>query len=273
MGRASKKAQHASGDTRAAWLTGLKTRLGPRSDDGPKHVRLAEALRSLIRSGAVAPHDRLPPERILADALALSVGTVQKALSTLAAEGTIVREVGRGTFVSGVRSTFIGPWHFRFVRDGSDQLLPVRATLVNRRLVRRRGPWSDAIGEDDAGYVAVARRVIVNEDYRCFSRTWYGASRFGALLEIPAAELAAENLWMTFIDRFGIPVSHAEQRSRAGALEPAVCRHLDVEPETVGLVMEVTGLAYGHQPVFHAVLSLPPGPYAMVQALQPMRWS
>jgi DNA-binding FadR family transcriptional regulator len=48
---------------------------------------------------------RLPPERILADALAVSRPALRKALALLEAEGRIARHVGRGTFVANPPAT------------------------------------------------------------------------------------------------------------------------------------------------------------------------
>jgi DNA-binding transcriptional MocR family regulator len=63
--------------------------------------RLAQALRTLLDAGLLAPGTRLPPERKLAQMLAVSRGTVTTALDELRAEGRIESRTGRGSEVAG----------------------------------------------------------------------------------------------------------------------------------------------------------------------------
>ncbi len=55
-------------------------------------------LRAFLASRSAAAGGRLPPERVLANELGVSRGTLRKALANLEAEGLIWRHVGRGTF-------------------------------------------------------------------------------------------------------------------------------------------------------------------------------
>lgn len=72
-----------------------------RDDDrAPLHIQLEDVLRRLIRSGQVSAGSVLPGEFELAASLGLSRHTVRHALSTLAAEGLLRRERGRGTHVT-----------------------------------------------------------------------------------------------------------------------------------------------------------------------------
>lgn len=71
-----------------------------RSNQGsPLHTRLEAGLRQLIRSGQFPPGTELPGELDLAASLRLSRHTVRHALATLAVEGLIRRQRGRGTHV------------------------------------------------------------------------------------------------------------------------------------------------------------------------------
>jgi GntR family transcriptional regulator len=68
----------------------------------PLHVTIAQQLAAAIASGALAPRDRLPPERHLAETLGVSRMTVRQALGDLERDGLLRRVVGRagGTFVA-----------------------------------------------------------------------------------------------------------------------------------------------------------------------------
>ncbi len=73
----------------------------PGAGHGPLGRRLAHALRNLIESGVLPPGHRLPPERLLAQRLAIGRTTVTQALDELRAEARLVSRQGSGTFVTG----------------------------------------------------------------------------------------------------------------------------------------------------------------------------
>ena len=64
------------------------------------YVQIEEELAERIRTGMLRPSDRIPPERELAEQMQVSRMTVRQALGRLADRGLLVRERGRGTFVS-----------------------------------------------------------------------------------------------------------------------------------------------------------------------------
>jgi DNA-binding transcriptional MocR family regulator len=105
---------------------GLVDRLGRWSSGrGPLYVLLAARMRTLIDEGELPPGTRLPPDRVLASALAVGRSTVVAAYEQLAVEGRIVRRQGSGTRVAGaesapVRATTDAPsfLHLLEPRDG-----------------------------------------------------------------------------------------------------------------------------------------------------------
>lgn len=68
--------------------------------DGPRGLRLVEALREAILSGRLPAGSRLPPSRLLAAQLGLARGTVVAAYEELVSEGYCFARVGAGTFVA-----------------------------------------------------------------------------------------------------------------------------------------------------------------------------
>ncbi len=74
-------------------------RLGAQ-DALPLHRQLYEALRRAMLDGKLAPGERLPSSRDLAQDLDLSRNTVVAALNQLAVEGYLVSRVGSGTYVN-----------------------------------------------------------------------------------------------------------------------------------------------------------------------------
>lgn len=66
----------------------------------PAHKQVREKLLALIKSGELGPNAKLPSEPQIAERLGVSRMTANKAILSLVAEGWLVREKGRGTFVA-----------------------------------------------------------------------------------------------------------------------------------------------------------------------------
>jgi GntR family transcriptional regulator / MocR family aminotransferase len=67
---------------------------------GPSYAQLVRALKSAISDGSVAPGERLPPTRTLAQELGVSRTTVVTAYEQLETEGCIYSLVGSGSYVT-----------------------------------------------------------------------------------------------------------------------------------------------------------------------------
>ena len=67
----------------------------------PLHEQVLNMLRARIAAGEWGPGKPLPAEAALSRELAVSVGTVRKAMDQLTRESLVIRERGRGTFVRG----------------------------------------------------------------------------------------------------------------------------------------------------------------------------
>ncbi|MGN6695780.1 MAG: PLP-dependent aminotransferase family protein [Aquihabitans sp.] len=77
-------------DVLGDWATG----------SGPLYRRLERALAGAVERGDLAPGRRLPSERALAPAIAVSRGVVVAAYDQLVEQGTVIRRSGSGTFVA-----------------------------------------------------------------------------------------------------------------------------------------------------------------------------
>jgi len=68
-------------------------------DPRPASLQVADALRREIASGGLAPGDKLPSIRSLADRFGVAPMTAQSAIDILRGESLIYTSPGRGTFV------------------------------------------------------------------------------------------------------------------------------------------------------------------------------
>lgn len=74
------------------------------SRQGPRYRAIAEALAIAIERGELESGQRLPPQRRLADALGVTVGTVTRGYAEAERHGWVQARVGSGTYVRGTAS-------------------------------------------------------------------------------------------------------------------------------------------------------------------------
>ena len=73
-----------------------------RGAEAPVGLQLAWSVRTAVRSGRLAPGERLPGARELAEALGVNVNTVRAVIARLVDEGLLDVRHGSGTFVAAV---------------------------------------------------------------------------------------------------------------------------------------------------------------------------
>jgi DNA-binding transcriptional MocR family regulator len=71
-----------------------------RKDARPVYAAIAEAIAAAVRDGRLAPGERLPPQRRLAEALGLDLTTITRAYAEARARRLVEARVGQGTFVA-----------------------------------------------------------------------------------------------------------------------------------------------------------------------------
>jgi GntR family transcriptional regulator len=224
----------------------------------PKHVRLRESLANIVRDGILKPGDQIPPEQILTQAIQLSLGTVRKALNDLAADGVLIREQGRGTFVSQPRAPIGEVWQFRFVDEPGGKLLPVAIELTNRRKLKSKGPWLGKLADVDV--CEFRRRIIVNGDFVCASHFYLSYRRFGRLMEIPLAELNL-NFKISLFDGFGVSTHSIEQFTEAVCFDNDILKMLPPSSPANGFAIHSLGRTASGEVISYQYFCMPPGPY------------
>lgn len=222
-----------------------------------KHAQLRESIINAVDDGQLQFQDKLPAEKFLGDLLSISLGTTQKALGSLAAEGYLVRRHGIGTFVSHPRRSIQKTWHYRFVDPDTGKHLPVFAYLLDRSVVGD-GPWAKVLGPDPQGYIRIDRRISIDQRFTCVSELYLSASLFRGMLDMPKTRLEDINLKEILESEFGYPTLQAKGAARLVQLEPRVAALMDVAPGSWGLKVNILGKTRGQQPISYQKMFVPP---------------
>jgi DNA-binding GntR family transcriptional regulator len=212
-----------------------------------KLAAVSEAITRNIESGTLREGDKLPSEGELALMHHVSVGTIQKALAQLANSGLIIREQGRGTFVSGSKVAPADVRYLRF-RDENGKELTSYVHALSVRRIRRKGPWSEFLGGD--GFVRVERLINVGGRFDLFSEFWLGEKDFAQLGDLDRPSLE-KNLRELIGQRLSLPTLQVDQWIRFGPIPATAARELDLEPESNGLIMELRGYTLRERPLYY----------------------
>lgn len=93
------------------------------SDGSPYYTQILAQVRFMIATGRLAPDERLPPVRKLAEQLTLNPNTVARAYRELEAEGLVTTRRGAGVFVSDGVSPLSRKEQTRVINERIDALL------------------------------------------------------------------------------------------------------------------------------------------------------
>lgn len=105
------------------------------------YMKVADAINSYIRQNHLAPGDKIPSERVLAEQLGTGRNSVREALRVLEHEGIIEVKTGRGAFVT--QSSPTDSIYVKMIKGNFLELLELKTALEQeavRRLTHRATP-------------------------------------------------------------------------------------------------------------------------------------
>lgn len=227
------------------------------ASDEPRHSRLRSAMLELMADGYWAPGDKLPSEKEIAEAVGLSLGTIQKALARLAESNIVVRRHGHGTFVgTGSQSGHL--LHFRFLGDDGTALVPVYAEALECREVHSEGPWSRFIA-GASSFIRVRRRINVADEFDCLSEFYIDKNRFPEILAIPLQQFDRVRIRTLLAERFNAPTLSLTQHAYATQFPDEVIHLLKLPKKRgCGMVLEVFSYTHHQSPVSFQRIYIPP---------------
>jgi GntR family transcriptional regulator len=224
----------------------------------PKYLRLRNSLATAIAEGRWKAGTRIPTEDLLTEATGLALGTVQKALKTLADDGLIVRRQGMGSFVAANESPMNAPfYHCRFL-DDDGSLLPIFSKFVRRGPASGAGEWTRHLSGADI--LRLERVFSINNEFSIYTQLYFHALRLPALAKAPAAKLNGVNLKDLITREQHVPLTRFSESLNVAVFPPHVCEAIGVKPKTSGAVLEIVARDLNGDAVYFQELFIPPTP-------------
>jgi GntR family transcriptional regulator len=222
----------------------------------PKYLQLRDALRAAIANGRWSAGERIPAEDALTAVTGLSLGTVQRAVRTLADDGVVVRRHGLGTFIVGHEKPMNAPfYHCRFLDDDGRQL-PIFSKALARRPAARAGEWSRHLSGADV--VCIERLFSINDEFTIYTHLYLDAARFPTLAATPVAKLHGINFKDLIAREYHLPLKRFSEKLTVTVFPAHVCKAIGVKRATSGAVLEVVAHDPSGGPVYFQDLHIPP---------------
>jgi GntR family transcriptional regulator len=223
----------------------------------PKYTSVANTILCAVEMGRWKPGDQLPSETELAEKMRVSLGTVQRALKVLTDQGLVLRHHGRGTFVGSGRAPAEDLRHFRFLKEGSRELLPVVSRVLSIESIRQKGPWAEFLGQEES-YIRLLRVLNVGGEFELFSEMHLSGEKFKDLLKVKPDELHGVLVRDYLTTHFNTPTLRLEQHLWCGLLPPRVCNLIHVPRNCMGLIWLLLAFTYRDAPAIYQKVYVPP---------------
>lgn len=222
----------------------------------PLHLQIRRAIQEQIASGALAAGSRLPTEQEYARAYGVSIAPVRQALLDLADAGLVVRQKGRGTFVTGNRVEEEIDLLTSFTDSLRRRGVPSRIQILDQARIPATAEIAGGLGlRPGAPVVHLRRLALIANEPAAILDAWLPADPFGRLAEIDDFD-AGRSLYATLEAEFDIQLGLARSRIEVGHSTEdearllglpegsAVLRIASATEDTVGRLVEVAWVTY-----------------------------
>jgi GntR family transcriptional regulator len=225
-------------------IEGLLHDQAPAEKRGPLYQKVRSQLKQLIDSGVWKPGDMLPTEPELGEQFGVSAGTVKQAMLSLAREGLIVRQAGKGTFVARMSGRRSFSRFFRFRDAPSGELFrPTIGVLETRKLPCAPPAIAEGLQICPNDPVLFVRRMLIQGDAPIGLYDSYLPCDIVPSLDKVALDRV--RLYRALEEQFGIHVVSADEVLRADAVHGEEAKLLNLPDGAPVILIERTAFTHG----------------------------
>ena len=201
----------------------------------PLYQKVEAHIKSQIKCGELTPGDLILSESRLSKQLAVSIGTVKKALDNLVWQGLLYKHQGKGTFVS--RIDFNNSL-FKFFSYADEKGQEVRIRKSTSKRWKGVGPKNicEQLQVDVGTELLFLERIgHINQQPAFIENSWWVASM---VPKLENEEIHIPDLFYALIvDHYQIPIIRAEETLTAEACDSITAEKLNVKEESPIVVL------------------------------------
>ncbi|HEX7388182.1 MAG TPA: GntR family transcriptional regulator [Castellaniella sp.] len=202
------------------------------------HEAVRRKLSEAIAAGRWAPGDVLPSEVVLADDFGVSVGTVRKALSTLTAEGVVMRRRKTGTVVTGWAQLHNMSHFYQYFRlhDKEGHLLRSHAKLFLHEVADSDATEREQLRLASGAQVLRLHRVRYIDEHPAMLDQF--TLPLALIPGFPAKDHVPELLYQFLFQHYDLRIAAIRESVTAGLADEHVARHLQLTRPAAVLMLE-----------------------------------
>ncbi|MEZ5739449.1 MAG: GntR family transcriptional regulator [Burkholderiaceae bacterium] len=220
-----------------------------RNQGGPLYRVARQHLLQGLASGQYLPGTALPPEKDLSAQYGISIGTLRKAVDELVSEGLLVRQQGRGTFVtSHDRERLLYSFFHMVPHDGYKTEYPL-VTLhafsrqrLGAEAARKLQQPGGAMGWHLRNVLQLGGHALMVDDIML------PESRFPGLTEAEVRNRPG-TLYQLYQEAYSLSVARTSERLRAADAAEDVASLLGLPAGAAVLVIRRLALGYQQDPI------------------------
>lgn len=193
----------------------------------PIYLQIRKNIYDKIISGEYKPGEKLPSEDKLAESFGVSRITINKALAELMNQEYLIREHGRGTFVSKMRKEGTGKKKLGFSQSLTEKGFKVDTTVYEKKKEYPAKETAQLFGIPITQEIVHLKRLRhINQNPIVLQESYVLVDDCEKLL---AVDFEKESLYDVMEKKFGTPVTNAKDTIEAVAAAGEVSEALQVE--------------------------------------------
>jgi len=236
----------------------------PKKLNIPKHTYLFKQLKLAIQKGILKKGEKFPPEQELVAITTFSLGTIQKAVQSLVDSRLVLRKQRLGTYICDSREEISQPWHFRFLGEDGDKILPVFPKVILRKKISSSGTWARWLPTKVNSWIRVDRLVNVNDEFPAYSRFFVRADQFPFLLDCEIKLLHTINFRLCLEEKSGVRIRKINHQISVQPCDKEIAKHLRLPVKTICTTLQIFTTGDDGKSIYYQELILPPNPRKLV---------